>query len=82
MDTWVFLFWSAYSKILKEAKNLKPDLIWSTGDPWSGLWLGHKLSKDLKKPWIADFRDPWTLSGLSLRKRSFLSILADKKLEK
>jgi len=82
MDTWVFLFWSAYSKILKEAKNLKPDLIWSTGDPWSGLWLGHKLSKDLKKPWIADFRDPWTLSGLSLRKRSFLSNLADKKLEK
>jgi len=82
MDTWVFLFWSAYTKILKEVQSLDPDLIWSTGDPWSGHWLGHKLSRDLKKPWIADFRDPWTLSGLSLRERSFLSNRADRKLEK
>jgi glycosyltransferase involved in cell wall biosynthesis len=82
MDTWLFLFWSAYSKILKEAEHLDPDLIWSTGDPWSGHWLGHKLSEDLDKPWIADFRDPWTLSGLSLRERSFFSSRADSKLEK
>ena len=82
MDTWLFLFWSAYSKILKEAEQLDTDLIWSTGDPWSGHWLGHKLSEDLDKPWIADFRDPWTLSGLSLRERSFFSSRADRKLEK
>ncbi len=82
MDTWVFLFWSAYSKILEQSKSLNPDVIWSTGDPWSGHWLGHKLANDLKKPWIADFRDPWTLSGLSLRERSYLSNLADKRLEK
>jgi len=82
MDTWIFLFWSAYSKILKQAKILAPDLVWSTGDPWSGHWLGSKLSKDLELPWIADFRDPWTLSGLSLRERSFISNRADQKLEK
>lgn len=82
MDTWVFLFWSSYSKILKEAKNSNPDVIWSTGDPWSGHWLGRKLAKDLEIPWIADFRDPWTLSGLSLRERSYLSNLADKRFEK
>jgi len=82
MDTWVFLFWGAYSKILKQADNIAPDLIWSTGDPWSGHWLGHKLSKDLEVPWIADFRDPWTLSGLSLRERSLLSDRADRRLEK
>lgn len=82
MDTWIFLFWSAYSKILKQAESLAPDLIWSTGDPWSGHWLGHKLSKELKKPWIADFRDPWTLSGVSLRERSWFSNRADRKLEK
>ena len=82
MDTWVFLFWSAYAKILRQAESLNPDLIWSTGDPWSGHWLGHKLSGDLEKPWIADFRDPWTLSGLSLRERSWISNRADRKLEK
>lgn len=82
MDTWFFLFRSAYSEILKQAETLNPDIIWSTGDPWSGHWLGHKLSGDLKKPWIADFRDPWTLSGLNLRKRSFFSNRADRKLEK
>lgn len=82
MDTWVFLFWSAYAKILRQAKSVDPDLIWSTGDPWSGHWLGRKLSDELEKPWIADFRDPWTLSGLSLRERSWFSSRADRKLEK
>lgn len=82
MDTWVFLFWSAYTKILKKSETLDPDLIWSTGDPWSGHWLGNKLSQDLNIPWVADFRDPWTLSGMSLRGRSVFSNRIDRKLEK
>ena len=76
---------SVLERILKNyeaSRELNPDLIWSTGDPWSGHWLGHKLSQDLEKPWIADFRDPWTLSGLSLRERSWISNRADRKLEK
>ncbi len=82
MDTWFFLFRSSYGNILDRAKDANPDIIWSTGDPWSGHWVGQKLASDLKKPWIADFRDPWTLSGLSLRKRSRFSTWADQKLEK
>ena len=82
MDSWILLFRAAYSKILKEAEAIKPRVIWSTGDPWSGHWLGHKLSQDLSKPWIADFRDPWTLSGLTLRNRSYLSDKIDRYLEK
>lgn len=81
MDSWIFLFRSSYGKILEEARSAEPDLIWSTGDPWSGHWLGHKLSQDLKKPWIADFRDPWTLTDLNLRERSRFSAWADRKLE-
>lgn len=81
MDAWIFLFRSAYGEISEFSRSIEPDLIWSTGDPWSGHWLGNKLSKELKKPWIADFRDPWTLSGLRLRKRSVLSDFADRKLE-
>ena len=82
MDSWILLFRGAYSKILKEARSIDPTLIWSTGDPWSGHWVGHKLSNDLNKPWIADFRDPWTLSGLSLRNRSAFSNKIDRYLEK
>ena len=82
MDTWIFLFRSSYGKILEKARAENPDIIWSTGDPWSGHWVGHKLSRDLNKPWIADFRDPWTLTNLNLRSRSRFSGWRDRKLEK
>lgn len=78
IDTWVILFRLKYSGIRKEIEHLNPDLIWSTGDPWSGHWLGNKLSKDLSKPWIADFRDPWTLSDINLRDRSSFSSKRDR----
>jgi len=81
MDTWYILFRSSYGKILEGAKNSNPDVIWSTGDPWSGHWLGRKLASDLSRPWIADFRDPWTLSGMNLRKRSWFSSWADRLME-
>lgn len=82
MDTWIFLFKGSYGKILEKARAENPDIIWSTGDPWSGHWVGHKLSRDMNKPWVADFRDPWTLSNLNLRKRSRFSARRDRKLEK
>ena len=81
MDTWLFLFLMNYQNIRKTAEQISPDIIWSTGDPWSGHWLGEKLSKDLSVPWIADFRDPWTLSELSLRHRSNFSARMDRKFE-
>jgi glycosyltransferase involved in cell wall biosynthesis len=34
-------------------------LIYTTGFPWSAHITGILLKKRLKKPWIADFRDPW-----------------------
>lgn len=36
------------------------DLIVSTGPPQSMHIIGWKLAKATGKPWIADFRDPWT----------------------
>jgi len=82
LDTWVLLFLLRYSSIKKDVAKYNPDLIWSTGDPWSGHWLGHKLSQELNIPWIADFRDPWTLSEVNLRPRSLLSHRIDRKTEK
>ncbi len=82
MDTWFFLFLMNYRKVRKESEKFSPDIIWSTGDPWSGHWLGEKLSENLSVPWIADFRDPWTLSELSLRQRSEFSTKMDRKYER
>ena len=82
MDSWIFLFMMKYRSIKKQVKDLDPDLVWSTGDPWSGHWLGNRLSTQLKKPWVADFRDPWTLTEMNLRGRSRFSASMDRLLEK
>ncbi len=82
MDSWIFLFLARYFSIKKNVTQVQPDLIWATGDPWSSLWLGEKLSKSLEIPFIADFRDPWTLSNLPLRNRSSFSEGIDMEIEK
>lgn len=82
LDSWVYLFLLRYFKISKKVKEVDPDIIWATGDPWSGLWLGEKISRGLSKPFIADFRDPWTLSSVNLRNRSPFSMDIDKQVEK
>lgn len=81
IDSWMILFRMKYHGIKKQIEALGPDLIWSTGDPWSGHWLGDKLSRELSKPWIADFRDPWTLSDINLRSRSAFSLKRDSSWE-
>ncbi|MCC5914533.1 MAG: glycosyltransferase [Balneolaceae bacterium] len=80
-DTWLPLFMISLGRVRKQLAPLKPDAIWSTGDPWSSHWLGQKLAKSLNLPWVADFRDPWTLASVNLRRRSSFSEWADRKLE-
>lgn len=82
MDTWIYLLMLRYGNILSFAQHQRPDVIWATGDPWSGLWLGGKLSEKLRIPIVADFRDPWTLSGQNLRKRSGFSASRDRMIER
>ena len=82
VDTWIYFLRFRYRYILKQVRKADPDLIWATGDPWSSLWLGEKISKVMKKPLITDFRDPWTLSAVNLRKRSSYALKADKNVEK
>ena len=40
--------------------NEKPDIVFATGNPWSGLVAGMRVAKKLGVPFVADFRDPWT----------------------
>lgn len=44
----------------KMIRRKRPDVILVNADPWSGLLVGHLLSKWSGIPWVADFRDPWT----------------------
>lgn len=81
MDTWIYLFLLRYPSIRRFAKKWDPEIIWATGDPWSSLWLGHRVARYLKRPFIADFRDPWVPGEISLRQRSPFSRKADRSAE-
>ena len=37
----------------------RPDVIYSSAPPWTGHVVGCVLASLLRRPWIADFRDPW-----------------------
>ncbi len=80
-DTWLPFFWLKYNQIIEIVERIQPEVLWSTGDPWSGHWLGKKLRERFTLPWVADFRDPWTLGKVNLKNRSAFSAAIDKKIE-
>ena len=67
IDTWLPLFAAKFRTMLRQVAEVDPQVIWATGNPWSGLVAGQWLSKRLGVPYIADFRDPWTLSEARTR---------------
>jgi glycosyltransferase involved in cell wall biosynthesis len=50
----------AFLKTLYIARKENIDLIYSSSPPNSSQVLGLWLKRFLKKPWVVDFRDPWT----------------------
>lgn len=41
------------------ARRHRPDVVFSTGPVWTAHLVGLVLSRLLRRPWVADFRDPW-----------------------
>lgn len=37
----------------------RPDIIFASAPPFTGLILAHRLGREFSIPWIADFRDLW-----------------------
>ena len=37
-----------------------PDVIYSSAPPWTGQLVAYGLKLLLRRPWVADFRDPWS----------------------
>lgn len=82
VDTWLPFFRLKYGRIKRIARKVNPDALWSTGDPWSAHWVGKKLSAMLPDLfWMADFRDPWTLSETDLKQRSSFASVIDQEIE-
>lgn len=81
IDTWLPLYWKKWNEIESYIKSVNPDLIWSTSDPWSTNYVAGKMAKKLHIPWVADFRDPWTLCAVRYDKRRWPATHIDRKIE-
>jgi glycosyltransferase involved in cell wall biosynthesis len=44
---------------LHHLRSERPDVIYSSAPPWTGQLVAAALKQALRRPWVADFRDPW-----------------------
>jgi hypothetical protein len=82
LDTWLPAMMLGMRGVERFARSQSPAAIWSTGDPWSSHWIALRLKAAFDIPWIADFRDPWTLSTVPLRARSKIAAHMDRRIER
>lgn len=54
---WAFSIAPLAQRIIRREKI---DVVFITVPPWSSLLTGALLSRLTGRPWVADFRDPWT----------------------
>lgn len=45
--------------LLAHLRAETPDVIYSSAPPWTGQLVAAGLKLALRRPWVADFRDPW-----------------------
>ena len=86
VDTWLPLFLWRASAARAFAQRVAPDVLWSTADPWSSHLLaalvhGATGGAEGPVPWIADFRDPWTLCAVRSRGRPGWTRALDRRAE-
>lgn len=58
-DNRVGWFLGGLLKAWRAARSFQPDVVYSTAPMWSAHLLGMAMRLLLKKPWVADCRDPW-----------------------
>lgn len=81
-DTWLPLFAWKYRSLRAVAARVRPHLMWATGDPWSALLTMRSLAHRFNTPWVADFRDPWTLSEIRTARQWTVPRRIDRMLER
>jgi hypothetical protein len=65
IDRFLFSWGKEVLNNIEAIKKINPDVIIATCYPPSGVWLGNIVSKKIKKPWVADFRDPMSFYNSS-----------------
>lgn len=80
-DSHIGWFPFAFFKGLKIIRQEKIDVIYSTSDPFTSHLIALCLKMIKKKPWVADFRDPWTQYSL-YKHYSEIRIKIDESFEK
>ncbi len=63
IDTWWPLLASRAPALTRWARQRSVQAVWSTANPWSSHVVGASVAAQLGVPWIADYRDPWTLDA-------------------
>lgn len=81
-DTWLLLWAAKYREIERIVRRVQPDVLWCTGDPWSALVAARRIAERFDIPWVADFRDPWTLSEIRSKGMWRISRRADAYFER
>jgi hypothetical protein len=82
IDSWVPVMWWNRARVVDHAREKRIRLVWSTGDPWSGHLLAEAVADALDVPWIADWRDPWTLCSVRNRNRPDWVRALDRRMER
>jgi glycosyltransferase involved in cell wall biosynthesis len=81
VDAWAAPLWWFRRSVLRFARARDPDVIWSTADPWSSHLLAAHVARRLDRPWVADFRDPWTLCRVRTARRPDWVRAVDRRVE-
>lgn len=82
VDTWLPLLMGNLPAMERFARRRRVQVVWSTANPWSSHVVGCLLARRLGVPWIADYRDPWTLDPLSQSQRPKLVRGVDARIER
>ncbi|MFG0252006.1 MAG: glycosyltransferase [Phycisphaerales bacterium JB038] len=51
-------------RVLERSKTETWDLVLATSPPFSALWAGYEISRQLDLPLVIDLQDPWSLAEL------------------
>ena len=81
-DTWLLLFAARYVELRRIVRRVDPGVLWCTGDPWSALVATRQLARAFDLPWVADFRDPWTISRIRTEGKWPVTKQIDARLER
>ena len=63
-DRQISWYGPAVRRLERLQREERPDAVLATGGPWTALLVGKRLAERFRVPFVADFRDPWTMNPL------------------